>query len=241
MFIIKKRFEILERKNKEVVEKIALVGELRKSQLSTIVAQMNPHFIFNTLNTIQGLIYKNDKNNSTKYIGKFSELVRDILRNSNQQEISLEDEINHLSIYLELEKMRFGDELQISLKIAPTLDVNNITLPPILIQPHVENALVHGLFHKKGVKNLDIQFCKSLKNDYLEIIIDDDGIGRAMSQQLNLQRRKHESFAISAIEKRINLLNQSLERKIEITIIDKTDNLKNAIGTQVIISIPINR
>lgn len=102
-YIIKLRIKALDKKNNELVEKIALTSELRKSQLSAIVAQMNPHFIFNTLNTIQGLIYKNDKNSSTKYIGKFSELVRDILINSNKKEISLEEELSHLSTYLELE------------------------------------------------------------------------------------------------------------------------------------------
>lgn len=237
---IKLRIKAIDKKNNELVEKIALTSELRKSQLSTIVAQMNPHFIFNTLNTIQGLIYKNDKNSSTKYIGKFSELVRDILKNSNQQEISLEEELSHLSTYLELEKMRFEDDLNIILTVDEALDKNNITLPPILIQPYIENAIFHGLFHKKGQKNLAIQFCQSLKDNYLEITIDDNGIGRALSQQLNTQRRKHESFAISAIERRINLLNQSLNRKIEIAIIDKVDSLKNAIGTKVTISIPIN-
>jgi LytS/YehU family sensor histidine kinase len=201
---------------------------------------MNPHFIFNTLNTIQGLIYKNDKNSSTKYIGKFSELVRDILKNSNQEIISLEEEISHLSTYLELEKMRFEDDLKITLTVDESLDKTNIMLPPILVQPYVENAIFHGLFHKKGEKNLVIQFRKSQKHNYLEIIIDDDGIGRAMSKQLNTQRRKHESFAISAIERRINLLNQSLNRKIEIDIIDKADNLQNTAGTSVTISIPIN-
>lgn len=240
IIIFKLRFKIIEQKNKEVVEKLALTSELRKSQLSTIVAQMNPHFIFNTLNAIQGLIYKNDKTRSTKYIGKFSELVRDILKNSNQQEVSLEEELNHLSTYLELEKMRFEDDLNIILTVDETLDKTNIVLPPILIQPYIENAIFHGLFHKKGQKNLAIQFYKSLKNNYLEIIIDDDGIGRVLSQKINTQRRKHESFAISAIDRRINLLNQSLIRKIEITIEDKIDDFKNATGTRVIILIPIN-
>lgn len=227
-------------KKNEAIEKIALTSELRKSQLSTIVAQMNPHFIFNTLNTIQGLIYKNDKASSTKYIGKFSELVRDILKNSNQQEISLEEELYHLKTYLELEKMRFEDDLNITLNIDNQLDKSNIMLPPILIQPYIENAIFHGLFHKKGKKNLLIDFAKSSKVDYLQITIDDDGIGRILSQQLNSQRRKHESFAISAIEKRINLLNQSLTRKIEIVIIDKVDDANNPTGTRVTISIPTN-
>ncbi|MFC4232113.1 sensor histidine kinase [Parasediminibacterium paludis] len=239
-YIITLRLKAIDRKNSAVLEKIALTSELRKSQLSTIVAQMNPHFIFNTLNTIQGLIYKNDKNSSTRYIGKFSELVRDILKNSNQEVISLEEEISHLSTYLELEKMRFEDDLHITLTVDESLDKTNIMLPPILVQPYIENAIFHGLFHKKGEKNLVIKFMKSQRDNYLEITIDDNGIGRAMSQQLNSQRRKHESFAISAIERRIHLLNQNLNRKIEIDIIDKVDNSQNAAGTNVTISIPIN-
>lgn len=239
-YSVQLRIKALDKKNNEAIEKIALTSELRKSQLSTIVAQMNPHFIFNTLNTIQGLIYKNDKASSTKYIGKFSELVRDILKNSNQQEISLEEELYHLNTYLELEKMRFEDDLNITLNIDNQLDKSNIMLPPILIQPYIENAIFHGLFHKKGKKNLLIDFAKSSKVDYIQITIDDDGIGRVLSQQLNSQRRKHESFAISAIEKRIILLNQSLTRKIEITIIDKVDDVNNPTGTRVTISIPTN-
>lgn len=234
------RIQAIRKKNEQVVDRLNLVGELRKSQLSTIVAQMNPHFIFNTLNTIQGLIYKNEKDRAGDYIGKFSELVRNILDNSNTENIPLGEEIEQLETYIELEKVRFEDELCIDLHVDDSLDRDNTMVPPILIQPYIENAIVHGLFHKSGNKQLDIQFKKADVEDYLEVIIDDNGIGRTKSQEINKDRKKHISFAISAIEKRIELINQTLTKKIIISINDKIDEVNNAEGTTIKLLIPIN-
>ncbi|MBC7720382.1 MAG: histidine kinase [Pedobacter sp.] len=240
-YIISHYLKSLKKANDQKLEKLNLTSQLRKSQLSTIIAQMNPHFIFNILNTIQGLIYTNDKNRATIYIGKFSELVRNILHNSHLQEITLREEIEQLTLYLDLEKIRFENDFNILIEVDTDLDKDNILIPPILIQPFVENAIVHGLFHKKGKKNLHIQFKKEILNDYIKIIINDNGIGRDNSNKLNLERKKHTSFAVSAIKKRIDLINQTLKKQICIEILDNKDDQENATGTTIVLSIPINQ
>ncbi|MDE3144717.1 MAG: histidine kinase, partial [Bacteroidota bacterium] len=237
--LISIRLKIINKKNQETIEKLNLTNELRKSRLSTIKAQMNPHFIFNCLNAIQSFVYTDDKKNATKYLGKFSNLVRNILDNSTKNEISLSKAIELLHLYLDLEKVRFENTLNIQLEIDNDLDTDYIFIPPMLIQPYVENAIVHGLFHKKENKELFIKIKKSALEDYVEISIDDNGIGRNLSNQINRQRKDHIGFANSANEKRVELLNQILSKKIKIEIIDKKDAYQNDTGTLVILSIPI--
>ncbi|OIQ75746.1 sensor histidine kinase YehU [mine drainage metagenome] len=237
--LISIRLKIINKKNQETIEKLSLANDLRQSRLSTIKAQMNPHFIFNCLNAIQSFVYNDDRKNATKYLGKFSNLVRNILDNSTKNEISLSKAIELLYLYLDLEKVRFENTLNIHVEIDHNLDTDYIFIPPMLIQPYVENAIVHGLFHKKENRELIIKIKKSLLDDYVEISIDDNGIGRNLSKQINKQRKDHIGFANSANEKRVELLNQVLPKKIQIKIIDKKDEHGNDAGTLVILSIPI--
>ena len=238
-YLIVVRIRIIRKNNQQIIEQLNLKNELRNSLLSTIKAQMNPHFIFNSLNTIQSFIYQNDKINANKYLGKFSELVRKVLANSTKKVIVLTEEIELLKLYLDLEKVRFGDNLQIQFTIAQDLDSDYIEVPPMLIQPYIENAIVHGLFHKKGNKDLLIEIKPIGSPDYIEIRIDDNGIGREVSNQLNQKRSNHISFATSANEKRIELINQTLKKPIKLRIIDKKDALNNAAGTLVVLLIPM--
>ncbi len=229
----------LKKQNLGTIEKLNLQNELRKSRLSTIKAQMNPHFIFNSLNAIQGFVYSDDKKNATKYLGKFSNLVRNILDNSTKNEITLSKGIELLHLYLELEKVRFENNLNIQIEIDNDLDTEFISIPPMLIQPYVENAIVHGLFHKKENKELIVIIKKSTLEDYIEISIEDNGIGRNASEKINKQRKDHLGFSSNANAKRIELLNQVLTKKIKVEIIDKKDEHQNDAGTLVILSIPI--
>ncbi|HEX3024417.1 MAG TPA: histidine kinase [Chitinophagaceae bacterium] len=239
LILVRFRINTLNKKNNETIEKLNLANELRKSRLSTIKAQMNPHFIFNCLNAIQSFVYTDDKKNATKYLGKFSNLVRNILDNSTKNEITLSKAIELLHLYLDLEKVRFENTLNIQVEIDNDLDTEFIFIPPMLIQPYVENAIVHGLFHKKENRELIIKIKKSALQDYVEISIDDNGIGRKLSNQINKQRKDHIGFANSANQKRIELLNLVLSKKIQIEIIDKKDEFQNDTGTLVILSIPI--
>lgn len=237
-YFIKIGIRSAKKKDLKIIEELNLKNELRKSLLSTIKAQMNPHFIFNSLNTIQSFVYLDDKRNASKFMGKFSELVRKVLDNSNKQTITLTEEIEILQLYLDLEKVRFENVLNIEFEISNTLDTDNINIPPMLVQPYVENAIVHGLFHKKGNRNLNISIQQSLQQGYFEIRIEDNGIGRNLSNQLHEQQKLHISFANSANEKRIELINQTLSKQIKLAITDKIDDNHQPLGTLVVLSIP---
>ncbi len=239
-FLIQWRIQNIKKHQQELIERLHLKNDLRKSLLSTIKAQMNPHFIFNSLNAIQSFVYTDDKKSASIYLGKFSDLVRNILDNSNKNEISLSHDIELLHLYLDLEKVRFEKDLNIQFDIAADIDFDQISLPPMLVQPYVENAIAHGLFHKKGSRDLRITIKPTPEKDYVEICIDDNGIGRKLSLEINAKRKDHISFSNSANEKRIELINQTLVRKIKIEIIDKKDEEQNATGTTVKLFIPMN-
>ena len=205
--------------------------------LSSIKSQMNPHFIFNALNTVQSYIYTNNKENASLYLGKFSELTRNILDMSNKEKVTLAEEIRALQLYVELEQLRFEDKLSYSFDIDKNISTETITIPSMLIQPYVENAIKHGLMHQKDLWKLLISF--SLKDNSIEVIIDDNGVGRKASEAINKQRNKnHNSFATAANEKRLDILNKGLEKSISLFCIDKIDQNGYAKGTTMILNIP---
>jgi len=198
---------------------------------------MNPHFFFNALNTIQSYIYTNDKLQAANYLNQFSELTRMVLDMSNRDLITLSEELRALQLYLDLEALRFEDKLHYKLEVEPNLQTDVHWLPPMLIQPYVENAIKHGLLHSKNRWELLVKF--SLGAEGLIIVIDDNGVGRKKSEQLNAHRyRQHESFAMSANAKRLEILNKGLTNVISIQIIDKYDALGMAAGTTVELHVP---
>ena len=212
---------------------------LRIARLTSIRAQMNPHFIFNTLSSIQGKILNSQLAEANTSLQHFAQLLRKVLELSSQEMISLEEEVDVLHKYLAIEKDRFDGSLDYEINIDKAMRNEFIQIPSLLTQPFVENALRHGLMHKSGDKKLLIDFM--LKDDLLLIQIDDNGIGRAAAEVINQSRKSsHSSFAMNASIKRINLLNTSRERKIEFKIIDKTNHLGLSGGTTVVISIPLN-
>lgn len=238
VFLISKR--ILNNWKREALQKetqILLEKELDKSMLSSIKAQMNPHFLFNALNTIQSYIYSNDKHNASLYISKFSSLTRSILEMSTKDTITLDEEIKSLTLYLELEKMRFEDSFHYSIQVEAGMAKEHVRIPSMLVQPYVENAIKHGLLHKKSDRELMLHFSK--EGQLLKIVIDDNGIGRKRSQELNhIKNRMHTSFAMNANKKRLEILKNNFT-DIELEIIDKMSPLGEASGTQVIIRLPI--
>jgi sensor histidine kinase YesM len=234
---LKWQIGILRSQNKLLNEKVNLERNLNQSVLTAIRSQMNPHFFYNALNTIQSFIYSDDKIKATKYLSKFSKLTRMILDMSSKERVLLSDEIESLKIYLELEKMRFEDDFSYLLEIAPSLDVKQIKVSPLLIQPYVENALKHGLLHKKGNKQLTLRFLD--QSTFLQIEVDDNGVGREKSNELNQHRDKsHQSFAVDANKKRLEILNENKKDVIALEIIDKHDDAGQSLGTLVILRIP---
>ncbi len=212
--------------------------EQAESELKAIRAQMNPHFIFNALNTIQSYIYLNDKQNASNYLGKFSRLTRMILDMSNHEVVSLKDELEALTLYLQLERMRFEEVLTFNIAIADALDTESIKLPAMLIQPYIENAIKHGLLHKKDNRELLCSF--DLNGGNLIVRIDDNGIGRQRSMEMNATKGgDHKSFATNANAKRFSLLNKNSDDTIGVVYTDKTDADGQPKGTLVVLTIPV--
>ncbi len=227
-----------EKKNNDLLaQKMRLEQELHQSILSSIKSQMNPHFLFNALNTVQSYIYTNEKENASLYLGKFSELTRTILDMSNKERVTLAEEIKALQLYMELEQLRFEDKLQYTFEVDKNISTETTYIPSMLIQPYVENAIKHGLMHQKNKWILHISF-KQNKNS-IEVAVDDNGIGRKASEAINQQRNKrHKSFASNANEKRLDILNKGLPKSISLNITDKVDEHGYATGTTILLNIP---
>lgn len=224
--------------NRELLEKERINKELKSSMLASIKSQMNPHFIFNALNTIQGYVLSNDRIQANFYIGKFSDLMRKILNMSTKDVVDLEDEIESLKLYLDLEKMRFDQALEYELVVPDDDDLLEMKIPSMIIQPFVENAIKHGLLHKQGLKKLTVVFEKA-ESDLLKVVITDNGIGRKAAEAIkNRTIHASKSFSSDANKRRLELLNESRGAHIGLTINDLFENGR-ACGTEVILNIPM--
>ncbi len=213
---------------------------LVESEQMALRAQMNPHFIFNSLNSIQYFITENDKKSANLYLSTFSTLIRKVLDHSSQSRISLEDELEYLHLYLSIESLRFRDKFAYKVEVPDNIDIDEIMIPPMLIQPYIENAIQHGLLQKKeGARELMIHF--QLKGEHLLICtIKDNGIGREKSQALKEGRARnaHQGIGTTNPKARLDILNQLNKAKIQVRFIDHYDTNEQASGTSVEISIP---
>jgi hypothetical protein len=231
----KNKLAVKEKEKELVLKKAKFENELAILKLENLKSQMNPHFIFNALNSIQEYIVLNQRNLASSYLSKFADLIRSYLDHSSKGYISLQEEIECLDIYLQLEKLRFEDKF--TYEITSSEGEKNIKIPTMLIQPYVENALKHGLLHKKENRQLKIDFQWSENEEILHCTIIDNGVGREKAAAL--RKTKHKPFAIKATQNRLELLNFGKERKIGVTIDDLYNSDKEAIGTQVTLLIPI--
>lgn len=230
------RLQILRRKQQQEIERVQLQNELELSQQAALKAQMNPHFIFNVLNSIKSYIYENDRKSAGEYLGTFAKLIRRILTMSGAANVSLEEELDTLKLYIELEAMLLEPPFDYTLIVAPNIDLHGKRIPSLLIQPYIENAFQHGLRHKQGIKQLTISI--SHEKDNLKITIDDNGVGRKAAERLNKDRMPgHQSFASNASGKRLALLNKSQANSADVVFVDKTDIKDEPAGTAVIITI----
>lgn len=237
--IVQQRINNINKRNTLDLNNVQLEAQLRNSMLTAMKSQMNPHFIFNALNTIQSYIYTNDKRKASSYLGKFSNLIRTILSASNKINVTLTEEIEMLQLYIDLEEMRFEDNFEATIVVDPELNTDTIQIPPMLIQPYVENAIKHGLLHKESNRQLSISFQLMKEVNAVHIQIDDNGIGRKQSGLLYKKKNEGLGFSTNANDKRIHILNQTLKNKIDISFIDKKDAEGNATGTTVLISFPL--
>jgi PAS domain S-box-containing protein len=203
------------------------IGELKVMSLRSA---MNPHFIFNALNSIQFFISSNDSEQAIQYLSTFSRLIRGILNTSAQKKIRLSEELELLRHYVDLEQLRFEDKFVVSFDIDRSIDKENIEIPSLLIQPFVENAIVHGLSHKESGGILKIS-AKQLDENQLLFQITDNGIGREAARKLQTSnRREHKSLGVSLAEERLRMINGDSPLTIETKDLYEGDK---ALGTQV--------
>ncbi|MCD4698331.1 MAG: tetratricopeptide repeat protein [Bacteroidales bacterium] len=200
-------------------------------------SQMNPHFIFNSMNSIQSYISGNDSFTAMTYLSKFAQLMRNILDNSRKSLIALSDEINTLELYMELESIRFNKKFDCKIEVDPELPVDAIYIPPMLIQPFVENSIKHGLRNKKSKGLLEIEFRQN--NKLITCIVKDNGIGREKAMELNKEKNKtHQSLGMQVTRERLDALSKEKGININFEITNLINKDGKASGTQVLINLP---
>ena len=204
--------------------------------LKSLRSQMNPHFIFNALNSVNSFIATNDERTANKYLSDFSKLMRAVLENSEEDFIPLQKEIQLIELYTKLEHFRFKDKFDYKISVEETIDIEAYKIPPMLLQPYIENAVWHGLRYKEDKGILDIKICKKQK-DQIEITIADNGIGRKKSKALKTEnQKKHNSKGLGNIKKRVTILNEMYKDKVDINIEDNQLNAED-VGTKVIVTL----
>ncbi len=227
---------LLSQKNQEIQRKNEQIeGMNRELEKRMLRAQMDPHFIFNALNAIQHLIASNNKKLALSYLAKFSKLVRMVLENSINTQVPIADEISLLERYLELETLRFQSQFTYQIVVDEAIDVYGIEVPFLLIQPYVENALVHGLRHRMVGGHLLVAF--TLTEEGLRCRVEDNGVGRAAAGRYR-QATKAPSRGMSVTQQRLISLNDQTSSDTEIDIIDLYDSHRQAQGTRVDILLP---
>lgn len=204
--------------------------------LKSLRSQMNPHFIFNALNSVNSFIATNDERTANKYLSDFSKLMRAVLENSEEDFIPLQKEIQLIELYTKLEHFRFKDKFDYKISVEETIDIEAYKIPPMLLQPYIENAVWHGLRYKEDKGILDIKICKKQK-DQIEISIADNGIGRKKSKALKTEnQKKHNSKGLGNIKKRVTILNEMYKDKVDINIEDNQLNAED-VGTKVTVTL----
>jgi len=201
-----------------------LVGQLHTKALQ---AQMNPHFIFNALNAIQQFILESDQETAMVYLSRFARLIRMIFEYSKRISINLEEETEFLELYLKLEKLRFGDKIQVHFEVADELD-DDIKLPPLLVQPIIENSFKHGLLHKGAGGQLWVTF--SDQGEYMQVVVEDNGIGREAAKAYSQWRENHNSSGVDTTYERLQRFNEDNHPPFEVT--DLTDENNEPSGTR---------
>lgn len=203
-------------------------------------AQMNPHFIFNALNSIKHYIINNEKKNAVHYLNKFSKLVRKILESSSLKEVALQDELETMDLYMNIENIRFSNEIQYKVTVDEGLDLSKTKVPPLVLQPFLENALWHGLSSKKGDKKINLTVSKPEKN-FIQVDIEDNGIGRKASAEIKSKKIIHrKSIGIELTKERLNNFIKGFKNPFLLVFNDLVDVNKNPLGTKVTLKIPTN-
>lgn len=213
--------------------------KLAEVEMSALRSQMNPHFVFNCLNSIKLYSLENDSHTASDYLTKFSRLIRLVLENSRSEKVTLENELETLRLYLDMEVMRFKNKVNYQINVQPEIDISFIEIPPLLIQPYVENAIWHGLMHKSEGGSIEVNIHNPVHNLVIIEVID-DGIGRKKAQEMKSKSaNKNKSFGIRLTAERIDLINQIYKTNAIVEVIDLKNHKHEATGTKVVIRISL--
>lgn len=225
---------------REEQEKSEARERVAASEMKALRAQMNPHFLYNSLNSIRLFVLQNDSDNADKYLVKFARLMRLILDNSRQEWITLASELEQLTLYLELEQLRFGDKFDFTVETDPALSFEKTTLPPMILQPYLENAILHGFAHKRSRGHLLLSV--RLDGNSLLCEIDDDGVGRQRAAELRRESptaRAHRSVGLQVTQERLELLSRRTHQPARVDVLDKVLPNGGAAGTRVVVRLPL--
>lgn len=226
---------------KEEKLKTSFEKKLANVEMSALRAQMNPHFLFNSLNSIENFIIKNDTRKASEYLSNFARLIRLILQNSRSNYVNLRDEIEALQLYMGMEQLRFRNKFHYSIHLQEDLDPGTIDIPPMLLQPYVENAIWHGLMHKEDKSEGKVEVRIGRENGYLQCVIEDNGIGREKAAEIQSRRpsRGRQSVGLKITEDRIAIINKLYNLNTTVRIIDLHAPEGEALGTRVELMIPV--
>lgn len=215
--------------------------KLANVEMSALLAQMNPHFLFNSLNSIDSYIIRNESRKASEYLNNFARLMRLILQNSRSNYISIKDELETLDLYLQMEALRFANRFEYEIRISPDIDGASILIPPMLIQPYIENAIWHGLMHKKDGRQGKVELVISKHENNLFCVIQDNGIGREKAEIIRIQHpgNRKRSMGMQITKDRMEMINKLYNTNTSMQIIDLHDGNGIAAGTRVELVIPI--
>lgn len=215
--------------------KTAFNKQLAEMEMKALRAQMNPHFLFNSLNAIKFYVLKRSKEKAAEYLTDFSRLIRLVLHNSSQQLITLKEELEALELYVRIELLRFDEQFDFEIKTMPEVDVENFLIPPMLLQPYVENAIWHGLMHKKSGKG-KLLIALEQQNGTLQCTIEDNGIGREKAKEVRSKSaQRNKSMGMSITRHRMDISQLLGNMHFDVQVEDLMDASGNALGTRVII------
>jgi LytS/YehU family sensor histidine kinase len=234
------RYRFNQIKEKEAL-KSALNQRIAEVEMEALRSQMSPHFIFNCLSAITRFILNHENDAATLYLTKFSRLVRLVLNHSQKETIPLSKELDAIQLYLDMEELRFHEQFTYTINVDKTLETDKISVPPMLIQPYLENAVWHGLLPKKAADNRLEMDIKKYGNSLI-ITIEDNGIGREKAADMKSKTAlsdDHKSFGMKLTAERFDIINKMNLESASVKIIDLKNDMGEGIGTRVVLTLPI--
>lgn len=227
----------IQRIHQKEIEQTEINKQMAELELKALRSQMNPHFMFNSLNSVKNYILHAEPKLAAEYLSNFAHLIRLILQNSREKAISLQEELETLLLYIELEQIRFDNRFEFNCVVEEGFSMEQVMIPPMLLQPYVENAIWHGLMHKKEKGHLSLRF--AAEGNMIACTIEDDGVGRSKAAEMkSLSANTYKSMGMGITRDRIEIMNKMDAMGISTEVIDKTDHTGKSAGTKVIVRIP---